>query len=152
MGIKNYASYFTCKIFTRRFRHPRYIKKGELSSCYNPEYAEVQEIMRKFGYVYGNIIYFKDFIIENDEFKKKYCTLIITDISVFVCHGIQKELINIELRNLKDCNIHIIDKVNSTFLMIYKMKNEDSLYIPTKDLLLCTEVFYILRDFIKTKE
>ena len=152
LGIKNSATYFTGKIFTQRFRHPRHIKKSEALSSYNPEYAEVQEIMRTLGFIVDrNIVFFKDFIIEYEEYYKKYSTLIITDISLYVFHGIKSTLLYFELKNLKDCNIHIVDKLNMIYLIVFYLKNGDSLFAPTKDISLCTQIFFILRELIEKK-
>ena len=147
--MKNTATYFTGKIYTQRFRHPRHIKKGEALSSYNAENAEVQEILRILGYNSDrNIIFFKDFLIEYEEYIMKFSTLIITDISLSVCFGIKKILLYFELKYLKDCNIHIVDKVKMIYLIVFYMKNGDSLFAPTKDLALCSQVFYILRKLL----
>ena len=144
--MKNNVSYFTGKIISQRFRHPRHIKKGEALTCYNTEYAEVQEILRIAGYYNSrNIIFFQDFYIEYDEYLRKYSTLIITDDSLYVCFGIKKTILYLELKYLKECKIHILDILNLIYLIVFYMNNDDKYYAPTKDISLCSQVFYILQ-------
>jgi hypothetical protein len=144
--MKNTATYFVGKLYSGRFRHPRHIKKGEPLSMYSEEYAEVQEILRILGNsIDRNINFFKDFIIEYEDYCKRPSTLIITETSLYICYGVEKCLIYFELKQLKDCTIHIADKPNRIYLIVFRMQNGDSLFSPTKDLQLCQQVFFLLR-------
>jgi hypothetical protein len=147
--MKNTASFFSEKLYTLRFRHPRHIRKSEALFPYDEKFAEVQEILRMMGNsVDRNILFYSEFIIEYESYNSKMSNLIITETMFYICFGFESVVLQFELMSLEDCTIHLIDKQNKIYLMLFLLKSKDSLFVPTKDFSLCTQVFYILRKII----
>lgn len=141
--MKNTVSFNKGKLITTRFRHPRFSERNEALLCYHPEYAEVKAIIINAGdYSYHKIIFFHDFIFIDSEYKKDTSTLVISDKSIIAVFQVKKQIFNINIKEITNCELHILGK--EKYLILFETKKKKKHYIYNDNLSFCTEVYATL--------
>lgn len=179
VGMKNTANMFNKgKISTERFRHPRHISRTKPLEPYDPNYAEVQEIMRRHLILKAQkLIFFYDFKSEENAYNKSLSTIIVSDKKIIVVYNAKDLIINIDFNNLYNTEVHNT-KHNQIYLLvffirrrnkslfsnkknmlelnrqksIYKDNNLIKCYLATKDLEMCINAHMILQNLIEKKK
>jgi len=140
IGMKNTATYFSrSKLKTDRFRHPRHINQSEALRPYDNELAETQAIIAnllKKSYsgtvnTLPKIIFSKDFVFEDPEYKDKISTMIITDYYILVVCDAVTKIFDILLKNIIKTEVHRV-KENEYLLLIF-LQDGRKKFIPCLD-------------------
>ena len=99
------------KLKTERFRYPRIIVEGEETiNEYNENKAEAKEILFKLiKENTDNILYSKDFICADKTLGRKFSTVILTDVMIYVVYNTYKVVFKEEIKNIKSTIIHFYD-------------------------------------------
>jgi len=156
VGLKNTANYFSkTKIFTDRFRHPRYINQNESLKLYNKEYAETKSIINNIfksddpGVVisiFPKIIYTNDFIYNDIQYQDKYSTLIITDFYLLVVFDVNLKIFEVLLKNIFKIEVHKI--IEDEYNLVIYLRNNERKFIPSKDLEFLCQIYGVIENLI----
>ncbi len=113
------------KLKTERFRYPRIIVEGEETiQIYNENKAEAKEILFKLNKINtDNILYSDDFICADNNLGRKFSTIILTDVSIYVVYNTYKIVFEELVRNIKSTTIHFID---DKFIIQFNLGNGKS--------------------------
>lgn len=143
VGMKNTVSFNKGKLTTFRYRHPRFSERNSAIKNYNAEYAEVKQIIKNSGdFSYHKIIFFHDFIFRDSDYEKETSTIIITDKSLMAVHNVKTQIFNIQIRKIKNVELHILR--DNRFLVLFETKKNNKHYIFTDSLSFCTQVYAVL--------
>jgi hypothetical protein len=159
IGMKNTATFFSkSKLKTDRFRHPRHINQSEALKPYDNDLAETQALITNLFKSNGSknglgttntfpkIIYTKDFIFNNDEYKEKTSTIIITDYYVLVLYNATVKIMYILLRNIAKTEVHKIKE--NEFMIILFSKDGRKKFISSSDLGLLCQIHGVIQKLI----
>ena len=149
VGLKNTANIFNPKLKSERFRYPRTIEKSEGLKAYDEDRATVQAILdflKEFSD--HEIVHYKQFNYLSPGLENSLSSLILTNKCIMVVYQAKEIVFNLELNHIKNIEVHK-EPNQTTFDLIFYLKDNSKKYIRTNDINICTE-FYLMFD--KTKE
>lgn len=152
VGMKNTANMFTAgKLKTLRFRHPRHISKNLPLSSYDAGYAEVQQIIKCFKSLNTQkLVFFHDFKFIDEDLQEGISTIIITDKQVAIVYNAKEMVLQMNLNNLKNTEVHSTSNKKVFLVVFYLIRNQKCL-IATENLKMCTQVHYLLQNMIEKR-
>ena len=149
VGLKNTANIFNPKLKSERFRYPRTIEKSEGLKVYDEDRATVQAILdflKEFSD--HEIVHYKQFNYLSPGLENSLSSLILTNKCIMVVYQAKEIVFNLELNHIKSIEVHK-EPNQTTFDLIFNLKDNSKKYIRTNDINICTE-FYLMFD--KAKE
>lgn len=159
IGMKNTATFFSkSKLRTDRFRHPRHINQSEALKPYDNDLAETQALINNLlktkstgnglgtTKTFPKIIYTKDFIFNDTEYKEKTSTVIITDYYVLILNDATVKIMDILLKNITKTEVHKVKE--KEYMIILFLKDGRKKFIPSIDLGLLCQIHGVIQKLI----